>query len=98
MTDVPKSPPLRDKAHLARIRAMRCICCDAPPPSEAAHLRIGHVVGMGQKPPDDLTVPLCHEHHMKEHSMGPLLFWKTRLATDEVLMAKAMHALARSLK
>jgi hypothetical protein len=92
-----KQRPPPDKKRLARIRQLPCLLCHAPPPSEAAHLRIGHVAGTGLKPPDDLAIPLCHEHHRKETEMGPPLFWKTRLATDPVLMARAMHALARSL-
>jgi hypothetical protein len=92
-----RKPRVPDKDRLALIRQMPCCLCNAPPPSEAAHIRFGHVGGTSLKPPDDLTVPLCHDHHDAETRMGPPLFWRTKLSTDPVLASKAMHAFARSL-
>lgn len=97
MTPNFRNPPLRDKKHLAHVRTLPCILCGAPPPSEAAHFRLGGAGGTGTKPADDLVVSLCRHHHDTETRMGPKLFWKTRLSTDDVLAARAMHALARSL-
>ena len=92
-----KTRPPPDKKRLQRIREMPCLLCNAPPPSQAAHLRIGHVAGTGIKPPDDLVVPLCDRHHKEETLTGPPLFWRSRLSADPILTARAMHALARSL-
>lgn len=86
-----------DKKRLARIREMPCIVCGAPPPSDATHLRIGHVAGVGQKPEDQLTVPQCRKCHDEEGRIGPPRAWRERLSRDPVLAAKAMHALARAL-
>ena len=97
MTAVPKSPPPGNKKRLAYIRTLPCIVCGAPPPSEATHLRIGHVAGFGQKPPDQLTVPQCRKCHDEEGRRGPPLVWRERLERDPILAARAMHALARSL-
>lgn len=90
-----KVPP--DKKRLARIREMPCLLCGKAPPSDPAHLRIGHVGGTGLKPPDELTVPLCRRCHDEETRSGPPLFWRLRLYNDPILAARAMHALARSL-
>ena len=92
-----RAPPRPDKKRLERIREMPCIVCGAPPPSEATHLRLGHVAGTGIKPPDVLTVPQCRKCHDEEGRIGPPKAWRERLGRDPVLTAKAMHALARSL-
>lgn len=92
-----KVAPVRDPKRLSRIRRLPCLLCGKAPPSEAAHLRIGHVGGTGMKPPDDLTIPLCRQHHDEETRSGPPLFWRLRLYNDPHLAAIALHALARSL-
>lgn len=94
---LPKHKPLRDKKRLAYIRTLPCIVCGAPPPSEATHLRIGHVAGTAFKPPDLLTVPQCRRCHDEEGRIGPPLAWRQRLGRDPILAARAMHALAKSL-
>lgn len=94
---LPKPPPRDDAKRLAYIRTLDCIVCGKPGPSEATHLRIGHVAGTGQKPADILTVPQCRRCHDEEGRIGPPKAWRERLARDPILMAKAMHALARSL-
>lgn len=32
--------------------------------------------GMAAKPDDRWTTPLCHTHHMHQHSIGEQAFWK----------------------
>lgn len=93
-----KVKPLRDPKHLAYIRTLRCCLCNAPPPSEAAHLRLGGAGGTGAKPGDDLTVPLCRSCHRAETVTGPPAFWRMWLAHDDVMVARAMSAYARSLR
>jgi len=45
-------------AHMSAVKALPCICCNAPPPSYAHH-----VTGDG-KPRDDMRVlPLCYACH-----------------------------------
>lgn len=67
--------PDRDPVHLAAIRMLPCLACGRDPCGEAAHVRMGSLAGMGRKPPDRLTVPLCHECHMTQHSCGELSFY-----------------------
>ena len=98
MTTNFRTPPVRDKSHLAFIRTLPCCLCGQAPPSEAAHLRLGGAGGTSIKPADDLTLPLCHDCHDTETRTGPPKFWRLRLSIDNVLVARVMCAYARSLK
>lgn len=40
----------------------------------AAHVRIGTGGGMGIKPPDWFTIPLCDHHHKEQHAHGERTF------------------------
>lgn len=51
----------RDRTHLARVKALPCSVCDAPPPSEAHHIRQGL---------QHTAVALCVECHR-----SPVLGW-----------------------
>lgn len=44
-------------------------------PIEVAHVRMGSGAGIGQKPDDFRTVPLCREHHARQHEVGERTFW-----------------------
>ena len=92
----PKSPPLRDPAHLIRVRAMPCLVCGRPPPSEAAHIRMGLSGGTSLKPGDDLTVPLCHDCHATQHRDGEVTFWRESFQFKNVLR-DVLRGYARSL-
>jgi hypothetical protein len=74
-----KKPPERSPGHLVFIRRLPCLKCGAPEPSEAAHLRSGTDAGMGMKPGDNWTLPLCHQHHAEQHRIGEETFWNDRL-------------------
>ena len=65
---------VRCPAHLRWVRSLECCAqamivgaCKAR--IEAHHVREGNP-GMGTKPGDDDTVPLCAEHHSRGHSIG----------------------------
>lgn len=51
----------RERLHLARIKSLPCSVCDAPPPSEAHHVRQGL---------QHTAVALCYACHR-----GPVLGW-----------------------
>ena len=70
-----KPKTLRNAEHLKFIRSQPCCVCNKPPQSEAAHVRAGNQGGMGLKPSDYRTVPLCHDCHAKQHSVGEGKFW-----------------------
>lgn len=60
--------------HLAFIRSLPCCRCGRSP-SQAAHVRMGTGGGMGMKPDDRYTVPLCADHHREQHQVGEKAFW-----------------------
>ena len=57
-----KTPkPKPNPAHLAKVKALPCVICGAPPPSDAHHCchdRYGQ-----EKVADECTIPLCKAHH-----------------------------------
>ena len=71
----PKNRPARDKKYLAFIRGLPCAVCGKPGPSEAAHQRILQGGGIGLKPSDYETIPLCADCHHIEHAVGSLSLW-----------------------
>jgi len=68
-----KQKTIRSAKHRAFIRTLPCVVCGGP--SEAAHIRRGTDGGMGMKPSDSYTVPLCPHHHREQHNIGELRFW-----------------------
>jgi hypothetical protein len=66
---------VRDKKHLNFIRSLPCLICGVFG-SEAAHLRKGTDGGIGLKPSDKFTTPLCHNCHAEQHRVGELRFWQ----------------------
>lgn len=95
---LPKSPRTKDEKRLKRIREMSCILCYRPPPSQAAHFRSG-LTGMGRKPDDALTFPMCHSHHDEQtlSKKGELEWWRDQLSARDDLLIKAIRAWARSI-
>lgn len=61
--------------HKKFIRSLPCCNCRANPPTECAHIRKGTGGGIGLKPDDKWTVPLCHDCHAKQHQVGEVSFW-----------------------
>lgn len=85
-----------DARHLALVRQLPCLSCDADPTREAAHLRLGVPKGMGLKSDDRWTVPLCHDCHMEQHSVGEVTFW-LRLKLDPIRIAAELHRVSPNL-
>lgn len=96
---------IRCPGHLAWVRGHECLALDETCSDriEAAHVRVGTDGGMGVKPSDCFTVPLCSNHHRIQHDMGEGAFEnrfgvKMRKSADE-LWLKSPHRqkhLARS--
>lgn len=66
----------RSQAHLRFVRSFTCAipgCVGMP--IEAAHVRILGGGGMGFKPADHDTAPLCSAHHAQQHNTGERSFW-----------------------
>src|SRR5689334_4664962 len=72
--------------HLTFIRQLPCIACGRAAPSEPAHVRTGTDGGVGMKPRDRYTVPLCTACHAKQHRLGQLSFWSA-LSIDPLNVA-----------
>lgn len=80
--DLGRNPRERDEEHLAAVRQCICLSCGKNPAGEAAHIRMASAVygkresGIGEKPDDKFTVPLCHECHMEQHAIGERPFFE----------------------
>lgn len=76
----------RSQAHTAFVRTFACAMCGSTNNREAAHVRMGSGAGMGQKPDDWRTVPLCAGLnanvafelgcHDTQHVIGEPSFWQ----------------------
>lgn len=65
----PKRTP-QENAHIERIKLMRCVVCDDPPPCDAHEPRQGLWF---------CAIPLCRDCHT--NLFGPM--WRVRKWTDE---------------
>lgn len=93
-----RQPREHDKAHLDFIRSLSCLVCGNDVSTEAAHVRYSdrragkRVVGMGEKPSDYWTVPLCGSCHRAQHSYpgGEEEFWSSHAGIDPIRTAMAL--------
>lgn len=91
-----KRPRVKDHAHLAFIRTLKCCLCGKPGP-DPAHIRSASALfgkretGMGEKASDKWTVPLCREHHDEQHKAGNELLWWAAKNIDPFGLALALH-------
>ena len=78
-----RKPNLRRAAtHLAFVRQLPCLACGASPPSQAAHVRSSGDGGVGIKPGDKYSLPLCVSCHINDqHRIGEAAFY-ARLGID----------------
>ena len=99
-----KQPRIHNEAHLKAIRQCNCLVCGTSSPSEAAHIRYSAMrygkfhTGMGQKPDDKWTVPLCARCHRvgdetitAQHQMSERKFWKGH-GVDPIEIAAELYA------
>src|ERR1700678_1820414 len=96
-----RTNPDRDESHLKLIRQCPCLNlnCGAEP-CEAAHIRISSAAhgkpktGLGQKPPDRWTVPLCSGCHTRDrgaqHRIGEITFWH-KAGLNPIIVAKQLY-------
>lgn len=79
-----RRPREEDGQHLKFIASLPCVSCGINECSDAAHLRAGNrlygkpITGMGEKPSDRWTLPLCRMCHAKQHGMNEISFWEAR--------------------
>lgn len=92
-----RQPRERDEAHLQAIRQCPCVKCGIDPAGEAAHIRITRagkpIAGIGNKPSDCWTAPLCHDEHMEQHRVGEVSFWAD-VGIDPLKLAEKLYAVS----
>jgi len=91
---------VEDKPFLAFLRRQRCCVCGAPPPVQAAHVRMPsslygkRAVGKGERPSDFWAVPLCGACHLDgpeaQHKIGEARFWRAH-DLDPFALAKRLY-------
>lgn len=78
----PKSEgPIRCASYLQWVRGHNCVCAETDPTGcegkiQAAHVRRGTDGGIGMKPSDCYSLPLCSSHHGEQHRIGEQSFEK----------------------
>lgn len=71
-----KAKTPRSSTYREWIATQPCVACGAQDGTVVpAHVRIGNGGGMGLKPSDFRTLPLCFHHHTVQHSHGERTFW-----------------------
>jgi len=90
------APQIRSAGHLQWIRGHCCAACGTAGDMlrgkiEAAHVRTGTDGGMGLKPGDNWTIPLCAHHHRDQHQIGEAEF-ETIFGIDMKAIAAALWA------
>lgn len=66
----------KSTAHRDFVRGHACIVCGSEVITEVAHVRMYGAGGMGRKPDDWRTVPLCRDDHDRQHGVGEITFWE----------------------
>lgn len=90
---IPKTKPIRDKAHLELIREMPCLI-DSEHSQETVvphHLTFRECGGgMSSKSGDNFTVPLCYFCHIEQlHKQGETSFWNLNGYSREQIITLA---------
>lgn len=75
----PKQKDRVRRSHRQFVAGLPCLSCGrtatTEQPNECAHVRMGTDGGMGLKPSDRYTCPLCHTCHARQHQIGEPTFW-----------------------
>lgn len=92
-----------DPAHLRLIRQLPCLVTGSMVNVEAAHVRMsedsfGKVnAGHSAKPADEWTVPLNHDEHMRQHSMGEREYWQS-VGINPLKVAQQLYGISQALR
>ena len=73
MISCPKHKRFESAKYKAFVRTLPCVICHKTP-SECHHVRISHNAGIGIKPDDTWSIPLCTNHHRGIHDSGQKTF------------------------
>ena len=90
-----RRPRQHDEKYLKFVRTLNCVICGTNISIEAAHVRMAdrsvgkRSTGMGEKPDDKWTLPLCTTHHRRQHEGNEAQFWSD-CEKDPVKLALAI--------
>ena len=99
----PRRGPAKDEDYLDFVRTMPCVVCyrceSLIIPAEAAHIGLTTSRrGLGQKCPDNETLPLCVAHHREGpdsiHRIGPHAFFERFHLDRDALIRLVQKAFA----
>jgi hypothetical protein len=97
--DFGRNTRIEEPTHLQAIRKLPCLRCGVEGFTEAAHVRMTNSAankrsGLGVKPDDRWTVPLCAGCHQRDpdsqHNVGELTFWH-HVGLNPLLVCEALH-------
>lgn len=96
----------KSPAHRQWVRGFACAFCGSSTNVEVAHVRIGSGAGMGQKPDDWRTVPLCAGPnsdingqlgcHNRQHIIGERTFWQDYEYAHGQTVEELIHDLSKA--
>lgn len=93
-----RNPRQKDNGHLDYIRGLPCLLCNDNTSTECAHVRYADptvgkpISGLGNKPDDAYTIPLCNRHHREQTNFGNERQWWAITGVDPVKVALALYA------
>ena len=99
-----KHPRKKSPTHLDFIRALPCVICKDNTSVEAAHVRMGarwagkRDTGMGEKPDDAWTLPLCGKHHREQHDRNEAAFWESKLRQSPIFLCLVLWKLSGDIE
>jgi len=76
---IPRGPKRKWPKHRRFVRTFPCQVAGCPHPAECCHLRTAANSGMGLKPADYFTVPLCRAHHIEQEGRTETFCQKYRI-------------------
>lgn len=92
-----------DRNHLDFIRGLSCVICGSHRAVEACHVRFSDASyakgnpGIGTKPSDAWTVPMCAEHHRlgtdAQHNSNEKAWWEHH-RIDPLMVALKLHGIS----
>ena len=92
-----------NKKHCDFIRSLPCLLCKNNTATECAHIRMADpriakpITGIGIRPDDKFTLPLCSSCHRKQHHGGERKFWEVT-GIDPLLVALALYSVSGDIE
>lgn len=87
----------KDDKHCEFIRSLPCLCCMDNTMTECCHVRYPDakaakpLTGIGIRPDDCFTVPLCNRHHREQHDYGNERLWWVARHIEPIFVGLALY-------